>query len=327
MDPLVILISATVLLAVISLVLGISRSRAGDSGRLGGRLDTFRQGQQVQPSKEEEKARLRRRSYSELASLNTFLSRLKGSEKLAIHLARSGVPLRVGEYYLIRLAVAALFLLIPIALSPTILGLLLGAILAMVGYVLPAAYIGQKKRSRLSRMNNQLVEMLDLVSNSLKSGYGLMQSFDFAAQQMRPPLAGELRRMLREANLGLGAEKSLESLGERVSSADLDMVLTAISIQRVVGGNLSEILESVSFTMRERARIRGEVKTLTSQGIMTGYLIGGMPVGVGLLFLLINPGYMSPLVTETIGQIILLAAAGLEILGIVMIKRILAIEI
>ena len=327
MDPLIILISVTVLLAVFSLVLGVSRSRAVDNGRLGERLDTYRQGQQYQTHKKGEKARLRRRSYSNLPSLNAFLSQFKGSEKMALHLERSGVRLRVGEYYLIRFTLATLFFLAPIALSQTILGLLLGTFLAAAGYILPAAYIGQKKRSRLARMNDQLLELLELVSNSLKSGYGLMQSFDFAAQQMRPPLASEVNRMLREANLGLGVDKSLEALGERVSSPDLDMVLTAISIQQAVGGNLTEILDSVSYTIRERARIRGEVKTLTAQGMMTGYLVGGLPVGVGALFMVINTAYMSLLFTETIGQILLLAALGFEILGVVTIKRILAIEI
>ncbi len=327
MDPLIILISVTVLLAVFSLVLGVSISRAGDNGRLGERLDTYRQDQQSQTHKKEEKVRLRRRSYSNLPSLNAFLSHLKGSEKMALHLERSGVHLRVGEYYLIRFTLALLFFLVPIALSQTILGLLLGTFLAAAGYMLPAAYIGQKKRSRLARMNDQLLELLELVSNSLKSGYGLMQSFDFAARQMRPPLASEVHRMLREANLGLGVDKSLEALGERVSSPDLDMVLTAISIHQAVGGNLTEILDSVSYTIRERARIRGEVKTLTAQGMMTGYLVGGLPVGVGALFMVINPAYMSLLFTETIGQILLLAALGFEILGVVTIKRILAIEI
>ena len=154
-----------------------------------------------------------------------------------------------------------------------------------------------------------------------------MQSFDFAAKQMRPPLALELRRMLREANLGMSAEDALNSLGERIASPDLDMVLTAINIQRNVGGNLSEILETVAATMRERERIRGDVRTLTAQQTMTGIIIGGLPVGVGLLFMLINPAYMSLLFTDPIGRALLLGAIVLEAVGVMVIKRVMVIDV
>src|SRR3970040_2858485 len=105
-----------------------------------------------------------------------------------------------------------------------------------------------------------------------------MQSFEFSAKQLDPPLATELKRMLRDANLGMSAEDALQAMGERIDSTDLDMVLTAINIQRAVGGNLSEILEKVAFTMRERERIRGEIRTLTAQQMMTGMIIGGRPL-------------------------------------------------
>lgn len=133
--------------------------------------------------------------------------------------------------------------------------------------------------------------------------------------------------MLRDANLGMSAEDALQALSERIGSADLDMVLTAINIQRTVGGNLSEILESVAHTMRERERIRGEIATLTSQQRMTGIIIGGLPIGMGALFMLINPDYMGLLFTTTAGRFMLLAAVVLEVLGATSMKKILAIEI
>ena len=166
-----------------------------------------------------------------------------------------------------------------------------------------------------------------LVATSLKSGYALMQSFDFASQQLKPPLATELRRMLQDANLGQGAEGALQALAERVQSADLDLVMTAIKIQRTVGGNLAEVLDSVAYTMRERERLRGEVRTLTSQQRMTGIIIGALPIFIGLLFLGINPDYMTPLFNETSGRIILLSAAGMEVMGVLTIKAILAFEV
>jgi tight adherence protein B len=172
-----------------------------------------------------------------------------------------------------------------------------------------------------------MVEMLGMIANSLKSGYGLMQSFEFASKQIDPPLATELRRMLRDANLGMSGEDALSAMGERIDSPDLDMVLTAINIQRAVGGNLADVLEGVSFTMRERERMRGEIITLTSQQRMTGIIIGGLPVAMGLLFMVINPEYMGLLFTTTGGRIMLLAAVGLEFLGAMSMKKVLAIEV
>jgi tight adherence protein B len=133
--------------------------------------------------------------------------------------------------------------------------------------------------------------------------------------------------MLREANLGMSAEDALNALGERIDSPDFEMVLTAINIQRTAGGNLSEILENVAFTMRERERIRGEITTLTAQQKMTGVIIGGLPIGMGLLFMLINPSYMGLLFTEMAGRIMLLFAGALEVMGILVMRKILAIEV
>ncbi len=324
MDPLLIVVAATVTLAVFSFVVGLRASRRTAMEE---RLESFKGERQAGPVPETEGPVLRKRSYSGLPIFSTFLAQLRGSEQAAINLERAGLPLRVGEYYIIRYAMALLFLLIPFVFSRGVFAFIFAGGLAVLGYALPAMWVGSKQASRSRKMNGQLVEMLGMVSNSLKSGYGLMQGFEFAAKQIDAPLATELKRTLRDANLGMSAEDALQALGERVGSTDLDMVLTAINIQRAVGGNLSEILESVAFTMRERERIRGEIATLTSQQRMTGIIIGGLPIGVGALFLLINPGYMGLLFTTTAGRIMLLAAVALEFLGATSMKKLLAIEI
>ncbi len=325
MNLLVILISAAVMLAVFALVVGIGGLRSKE--RMSERLEAYRSDRLPQATDEAQGPRLRKRSYSELPLYSAFLSQFKGSEAVAIHLERAGVPLRVGEYYLIRYGMAVVFFALPFVFSQTVFTVVIGLGLAGLGYMLPAAYMSSKKKARRTRIDGQLVEMLGLVSNALKSGYGLVQSFEFAARQMSPPLSQELRRMLREATLGLSAEDALNALGERIDSADLDMVLTAINIQRTAGGNLSEILESVAYTMRERERIRGEISTLTAQQRMTGVIIGLLPVGMGLLFMIINPDYMGLLFTELAGRVMLVAAVGLEIMGALAIRRVLAIDI
>ncbi len=325
MDPLILLIAGTVLAAVFAFVIGIAGSRRGE--KLADRLEQYRSGVEGIVIPGDDRPHLRERAYSRLPQLSALLAQYKRSEEAALALERAGIPLRVGEYYLIRYGAAVLFFAIPFVFNQSILALALALGLAGVGFMIPPMYVSSKRRGRTAKVNVQLVEMLGMVANSLKSGYGLMQSFEFAARQMQPPLATELRRMLREANLGLSAEDALNLLGERIESADLDMVITAINIQRTVGGNLAEILEKVAYTMRERERIRGEIKTLTAQQRMTGVVIGGLPVGMALLFLLINPGYMGALFTETVGRIMLFGAVGLEVLGALTMKKILAIDV
>lgn len=326
MEPMVIAISGLVFLAITLTFSGLGRRSSNHP--MASRLETFRPDAAAPVGPTPTSPRLKeRRSYSGLPLLSSFFAQFKGSEKVALHLERAGLPLRVGEYYLIRWGMAALFFLVPFVFSQALLTVFMAAGMAVLGYMIPAIWVSGKLKRRAIRINAQLVDMLGLVSNSLKSGYGLMQSLEFASRQMDGPLAQELRRMLREANLGLSAEDALNALGERIDSKDLDMVLTAINIQRAVGGNLAEILDKVAFTMRERERIRGEISTLTAQQKMTGVVVGGLPVFMFLIFMVMNPAYMSLLFTETAGKVIIGAAVGLEFLGYLSIKRIMAIEV
>src|SRR3990172_5019203 len=191
MDPLLIIIAATVMLAVFSLVVGIRASRRTAMEE---RLESFKSERQAGPVGEAEGPVLRKRSYSGLPIFSVFLAQLGGSEQAAINLERAGLPLRVGEYYIIRYAMALIFLVVPFVFSRGVFAFVFAGGLAVLGYALPAMWVGSKRASRSKKMNGQLVEMLGMVSNSLKSGYGLMQSFEFAAKQLDPPLSTELKR-------------------------------------------------------------------------------------------------------------------------------------
>lgn len=326
MEPLLIVIALTVALSVFSIVVGLrTRGRTAMMDR----LESVRGDRQETEESEGQEGPVfrQRQSYSGIPFLGAVVGQFAGSKEAALSLEKAGLPLRVGEYYIIRMLAAGVFFGIPFLFSSGIFSVVMAIGMAVLGYSLPAIWVSSKKNARIKKMTGQLTEMLGMVANSLKSGYGLMQSFEFAAKQLDPPLATELRRLLRDVNLGMAGEEALQAMGERINIADLDMVLTAINIQRAVGGNLAEILEGVAYTMRERERIRGEITTLTSQQRMTGIVIGGLPIGVGLLFMLINPSYMSLLFTTTVGQIMLLVAVLLEGLGIVAMKKILAIEV
>ncbi|HUF54429.1 MAG TPA: type II secretion system F family protein [Dehalococcoidia bacterium] len=328
MDPLIIAISVLAFASVfvfVALVFG--RREGGSSKAFKSRLQAFRNDESQAGPDESESDAFKHRSYSDIPGLSAVFARMRGSEAAALQLERAGVPLRVGEFYMIRWIMGGLLFIVPLIFGFAMFNLFLSVVLGGAGYMAPLQWLNGKRKGRTSRINKQLVDMLGMVSNSLKSGYGLMQSFEFAGRQMNPPLGLEIRRMLREATLGLSAEDSLAAMGRRIDSKDLDMVLTAINIQRSVGGNLAEILDNVAYTMRERERIRGEISTLTAQQKMTGIVVGGLPIFMFIIFMIINPDYMGVLFQEAAGRIVLVAAILLEIAGYFVMQRIMAIEV
>jgi tight adherence protein B len=316
-------VSLLVMATVSLLVVGLSQGLGSGQRTLTRRLEQISRGAGPQTSGPLPDY-LRGKDSGKLGPLAGLLGGSRGVENTALELDRADIPLRVGEYIALRFAVAIVLALLALILTKLVY---VALPMGVVGYFLPRWYVHSRRKSRRGKMNAQLTEMLGLVANSLRSGYGLLQGFEFASRQLAPPLGAEIKRMLQETSLGVNAEVALQNLGERVSSADMDMVITAITIQRTVGGNLASLLDGVSYTMRERERIRGDVKTLTSQQRMTGIVIGAMPLFLGLIFFAINPDYMGVLFTETAGQVFIVVSVILEALGIVAIKAILALDV
>lgn len=248
-------------------------------------------------------------------------------EKLAQELERADMTLRPGEYIVMRLALAAAGAILPLFLVPGAIGYVIAGVGAIIGYNLPKTYRNRRRNARVRKLNQQLPEALTMISNSLKAGFGLLQALSSTAEQMSHPISTELSRTIHEMNIGSSAEVALLALSERGDSYDLDIVVTAILVQRTVGGNLGEILDTVAETMRERIRIRGEIETLTSQQKLTGIVLGLIPLGVGLLFQVMSPGYINPLFTTLTGKGLLVTAVVLETIGVMVIQRILDIEV
>jgi len=317
------LIALLVMVTVALLVIGLSPGTGSGPRNFTRRLEQISRGAGP-PSNVPIPAYLRGRDPGKLGPFARLLGTSRGVESAALELDRADIPLRVGEYMALRFAVAAAFLLLTFIVTKMVY---IALPMGVFGYFLPRFYVRSRRKGRQAKMNAQMVEMLGLVANSLRSGYGLLQGFEFASRQLAPPLGDEIKRMLQETSLGVNADEALQNLGERVSSADMEMVITAITIQRSVGGNLAQLLDGVSYTMRERERIRGDIKTLTSQQRMTGIVIGALPFFLGLLFFAINPDYMGVLFTETMGQVLVMVALGLEALGVVTIKSMLALEV
>jgi tight adherence protein B len=245
----------------------------------------------------------------------------------ALSLEQADLRLRVSEYVALRLGMALLLFVLGLAVIPSRpAAVVIGAVLALIGYLAPAFFVRYRKHKRLSKLESQLEEALSMVANSLKAGFGLLQSLEVAAQQIKHPLSTELRRTLHDINVGSSTEDALLALNERASSYDLEIVITAILIQRTVGGNLAEILDTVAHTMRERVRLRGHIKSVTSQQRMTGYILGGLPIALMGVLTLASRGYMAPLFTTVAGLVMLAGAGMMELLGILLINRILAID-
>jgi tight adherence protein B len=271
---------------------------------------------------------LREKGSSEFLGLGQLSLGREWAAKASLNLDQADLHLRVGEYVTLRIGMGLLFFGMAFVLIPSRpAAMVIGIALGIVGFLMPAFFVRHRKKSRLNKLESQLEEVLTMTANSLKAGFGLLQSLELAAQQLDHPIATELRRTLHDINIGSSTEDALLALSERASSYDLDIVITAILIQRSVGGNLAEILDTVAHTMRERARIRGHIKAVTSQQRLTGYILGGLPMAVmGLLFL-VSSDYMSPLFSTLAGQVLLIGAGIMEFIGVLLIRRILSIEV
>jgi tight adherence protein B len=244
---------------------------------------------------------------------------------LEMRMLRAGLPLRSGEFIVLCFASATL-----LAMLMMLLGgghLLVGVTGAVAGFSFPFILVNMKTVRRMKAFNSQLGDALILIANSLRTGYSFMQASDMVAQEMRPPISSEFARAVKEMNLGVTIEDALGNLGKRINSEDLDLVLTAVLIQRQVGGNLSEVLDNIARTIRERVRIRGEIRTLTAQGRISGIIVSLLPVVLGLVIYLLNPEYVKLLFVHPFGKI-MLGVAGLgQVIGIIVIRRIVDIEV
>lgn len=250
------------------------------------------------------------------------------AEQTRMQLERAGLAFKLHEYIALRVLVGLVAFAVVLLLGRgTTPALLIGIPAGAVGYMLPAFYVRARIGRQIQKFNGQLEAMLTMVSSSLRAGFGLMQAFDLAAEQLQPPMSTELHRLQRDTRMGASLEEALEKLRERVGSYDLDVIVTAILIQRSVGSNLSEVLEKVAHTIRERVRIKGEINTLTAQKKLSGLIIGLMPVAFVLMMLAVNFEYMSLLFTDPLGRLLLILAVGLDVVGILMIKRIITVDI
>jgi tight adherence protein B len=272
-----------------------------------------------------------------LAQLNKVVEQRDFGANLAREIARADLKLKVSEYLAIWgasiVGIPFIFLAFSIALpalgSP--LALLVGA---FIGFLLPRFWLNRRKNGRLNAFNKQLPDTITLIANALRAGSSFLQAIELVVRESRPPVSTEFARVIREVNLGLPFEQALENMVRRVKSDDLELMATAISIQHTVGGNLAEILDSIAYTIRERVRIKGEIRTLTAQQRLSGYVVGFLPIGLAGFIFIAAPKFFDPMFDNPPGiaglpaGVIIMAFGGfMMFIGFMIIRRIVDIEV
>jgi tight adherence protein B len=244
---------------------------------------------------------------------------------LALRLEAAGLPLRAAEWMLIHIAIAIGAAIILLLISggkvlPTIIGLVLGL-------VLPWTYLGVKESRRTSAFLAQLPDTLQLVAGSLSAGYSMPQAIDTVVREGSQPISGEFNRALVEARLGVPIEDAMEGIADRMKSRDFAWVVMAIRIQREVGGNLAELLTTVSNTLRERETLRRQVKVLSAEGRLSAWILGLLPIVFAVYLMIAQPKYLKPLVSEALGWFLVTIGVVLLIIGTLWMRKAVKVEV
>jgi tight adherence protein B len=272
------------IILIILLIIGVIVSSNSETAIVEQRLDQYFENEKPDDADRQ----------AQRAALTEWVSRrvekTSFGDRIARELARADLKFKVGEY----IALIAICIIVGGALTWLIgnrhpVSLLLGAIM---GAFAPRLYVARQKRVRLQKFNEQLADMLNLMVNGLRAGYSTMQAMESISKELPSPISDEFRRVVQEMQIGITMETALENLLRRIPSEDLDFVVTSINVQREVGGNLSEILDTISFTIRERVRIKGEIRVMTSQVRTSGSVLSLIPLFLTLILWFLNPEYL-----------------------------------
>ena len=251
------------------------------------------------------------------------------ARKISTDIARANLTLTVTEFILviilsIVITAALAFFIYDRNLIMTLLG-------GVLGFFLPRIYLNVRKGRRLKQFNDQLGDTINLMASGIRAGYSFLMAMESVGEEMPNPVSEEFNRVVREISLGVPTEKALNNMLRRIPSDDLELLITPVNLSAEVGGNLSEILEIIGFVIRERVRIAGDIKTLTAQGMMGGYIVAGLPVALGLILFAMNQEYLGRMVfageTQPCGWIMLGAGVFMIVIGFIAIMKIVKIEV
>jgi tight adherence protein B len=307
-----------IVLLIIGLVVSINSERSLVEERLGRFLD---EDDQQRDAAGEEAARSIVTEW-----MNRRVAGSTAGDRVARELARADLKFKVVEYYALIFISTLSVAVIAFVLQRQIPSLVIGAI---VGFFLPRIYVKRQQALRLNRFNDQLGDMLNLMVNGLRAGYSTMQAMEAVSRELPTPISDEFRRVVQEMQIGIPMEKALDNLLRRIPSEDLDFVVTAINVQREVGGNLSEILDTISFTIRERVRIKGEIRVMTAQVRTSGLVLALIPMFLAVALWFISPDYISGFFSQgpLCGWLAVATIVGMIVSGYFVMMKIADIEV
>lgn len=262
--------------------------------------------------------------YSCIEALAKGLGRLQQGRRIELLMQQADWPIRGTEFEAILLLWGGLVGLITFLV--TLKGVLFIAG-ALAGILMGVGLLAMRIRRRRKKFTNQLGDMLTMVANALRAGFSFMQAFELISREMDAPMGREVQLVVNEVNLGNTLESALDNMQRRVASPDFELVVTAVLIQRQVGGDLASILDTISETIAERVRMRREVMALTAQGRASGWVLAAIPVALFAILYMMSPSYLSPLIDTEIGRMFMIGALVLEVIGFFVIQRIVDIKI
>lgn len=305
-----------------ALLLGLLSIRSREDRVMTERLNYFAGGEQAQRQKQKltPKALL----YNCIEGIANGLGRLQQGKRIELMMQQADWPIRGTEFEAILLLWGGLVGLV------TFLVTLKGAMFfvgLLAGILMGFALLGLRIRRRRKKFTNQLGDMLTMVANALRAGFSFMQSFELISREMDAPMGREVQLVVNEVNLGNTLESALDNMQRRVASPDFELVVTAVLIQRQVGGDLASILDTISETIAERVRMRREVMTLTAQGRASALVVSCIPIGLAAALFILNPSYLNPLFETEIGRMFIAGAVILQLVGFIIIHRIVDIKI
>jgi tight adherence protein B len=315
-------------LGLLLLLIGIASSVFGRGSIVEERLGQYSETGQLSYGGEVSAEKERDRS----TPVSDFFNRMgEGTDLfdgISKNLARADIKLRPAEYiagiFICGVVVAAL------GFFATGQSIFLAIVFFFVGLLIPRFYVKLAQGRRLKSFDNQLSDMINLMVNGLRAGFSTLQAMESVSRELPSPISDEFRRVVQEVQLGLTIEDALEHLLRRISSDDLDLVITAINVQREVGGNLAEILDTISHTIRERVRIKGQIQALTAQGQATGWVIAALPFALAGILFLVNREYIMVLFapeTRGCGIPMVILAFLMIVFGMIAIQKIVNIDI
>lgn len=270
-------------LILILLIVGVVVSIAGERSLVDERLGQFGEDEESREA-QQEAARTLVTDW-----VNRRVASSSMGDRVARELARADLKFKVAEYYALVFISTIGLGLVALAINFHWFSFIVGAI---VGFFAPRFYVRQQQSARIRRFDDQLGDMLNLMVNGLRAGYSTMQAMEAVSRELPSPISDEFHRVVQEMQIGITMEKALENLLRRIPSEDLDFVITAINVQREVGGNLSEILDTISFTIRERVRIKGEIRVMTANVRASGTILSLIPLGLALALWFLSPEYI-----------------------------------